>query len=97
QGTAGVLEAIPPEPVPISRQESGQAVRQYVDPESNQTVVSTGRDPEESSPARVATQLRDRPAGSGGRLTDDQPASRPRQLRDDDGLSALSPRESRFD
>ena len=75
----------------------GQAVRRHLDPESDQAVGRASRDHQERPSACTATFLRDRTAGSGRGLADDQPAAGSRQLHHDDGLSALSSGESGFD
>ena len=81
---------------PVSRVNTGVAVRGNVDSKGDQSVSQAGRDSEKGPPTRTATFLRDGAAGSGRRFDGDQSVAGSRVLHDDDGLPALPPRAPEF-
>ena len=87
-----VLETVQTQLAALSGQVSRQDLLRHLDPKGDQEVRRTSQDSQERHAAHAETLLRDGTTRSRSGLADDQPTAGSRQLRDDDGLSALPPR-----
>ena len=90
----GLLESVQATDPAVPRQESRQANRGHVDPQTDEGRRAPSRNHQTGLPARTETQLRDRTLGSRRGSTDDQSAVGTREFYHDDEVSALSPRAS---
>ena len=89
--TEAVLERVPTEPLSVPRQDAHDDLRRHVDSESHQAIGRQSGHQETRLSAHSQALLRHGAARSRSGSADDQQTVGPRQLRHNDGLSALSP------